>query len=66
MQDCREWTVNQLPVWALALELDTPDLQIAIPDIADGNRTLGGAAGLNATEARGAGDSQFARRRIPG
>lgn len=66
VQACRKGIVDQLPERTLALELDTQYVQVAIPNVADGNNALGGAAGVHSPETCGAGDGEFAGRRSTG
>jgi len=51
MQRRREWIVDQLPMWALAFELDTGHIQNAVTHIANGNCALRAGTGFHSSKA---------------
>jgi len=63
-QLCRKWIVQELPMTALSLEAQTDNVEGALANIADNERTIRAAPRVHATEARGAGDSQLPGRRV--
>ena len=50
MQGCWEWIVDQFPVLAIALQRDVSNVELAVSDIADRDRTLSKTPALHSPD----------------